>query len=199
MSDHIIKQNTRILTPNEYEALRGQMSPLYQVLCDALLFSGMRPIEFSRFRPEWYKPSRRSIHLPRGACLKKKCQYTERTILLSLPGCDAFDNLLNLQFRRKGTNRRAYEIQPARVSFGDTLKRYAEAAGIGTEGISPKMFRKTLASWYVAVYPEKLAFISASMGHDPNTLIKHYLGMGFTREELETIRTKYIPEWGVAA
>lgn len=197
MTDHIIKQNTRILTPAEYEALRSKMdAPHYPLICDALLLSGMRPIEFKRFQPSWYKGSRRAIYLPEGACLKQKCEYKERTINLSLPGCDAFDKLVSVHVKHKGKEAYAWQLTPTKVSFGDTLKRYAVAAGIGTEGISPKMFRKTCVSWLMACYPEKIAHIASSMGHDYDTIIKHYLGMGFTREEVEIMRTKYLQEWG---
>ena len=193
VTDAIIKQNTRILTPSEYEALRSKMDAKhYPLICDALLFSGMRPVEFRRFKPDWYKASRRIISLPKGACLKQKCQYDERSISLSLPGCDAFDRLISTKVQHKGKEVFAWEMVPEKVSFGDTLKRYATAAGIGTDGITPKMFRKTWVSWLVACLPEKLLYIPSSMGHDYDTIIKNYLGLGFTREEIETMRSKYL-------
>jgi integrase len=197
MPDHILKQNTRILTPSEYEALRAAMDTgYYPILCDAMLLSGMRPIEFSRFEPEWYKASRRTIKLPKGACLKTKCLFKERTINLSLAGCDAFDRLVNSRVKFKGKEVPVLERRPAKVSFNDTLKRYADLANIGTDGISPKMFRKTLVSWLVACYPEKMAFIASSMGHDYNTIVQNYLGLGFTKDEIATIKEKYLAGWG---
>lgn len=197
MTDHILKQNTRILTPSEYEALRSSMdSPHYPLICDAMLLSGMRPVEFSRFEPDWYKASRRTIKLPKGACLKEKCTYTERTINLSLAGCDAFDRLVSTKVKFKGVDVPVLDRRPAKVSFNDTLKRYAHVANIGTDGIAPKMFRKTLVSWLVACYPEKVVFIASSMGHDYNTIIKNYLGLGFTREEVAVMKTKYLDGWG---
>jgi hypothetical protein len=82
VTDAIIKQDTRILTPSEYEALRAVMqgdriesNRYYPIICDAMLLSGMRPIEFSRFQPEWYKASRHIIKLPDGACRKDKCEF----------------------------------------------------------------------------------------------------------------------------
>ena len=197
MTDSIIKQNTRILTPSEYEALRSKMdAPHYPLICDALLLSGMRPIEFKRFRPEWYMASRRIIKLPKGACLKAKCEYKERSINLSLPGCDAFDKLISTKLKFKGKEVFAWEMTPAKVSFGDTLKRYAIAAGIGDEGICPKMFRKTLVSWLTVCFPEKREYIQASMGHNADTIVNNYIGLGFTREEIEQMRNKYLVEWG---
>lgn len=197
MTDHILKQSTRVLTPAEYESLRSAMdAPYYPLICDAMLLSGMRPIEFSRFEPSWYKASRRSIHLPIGACMKDKCEYKERTISLSMPGCDAFDRLVTAKVKFKGKDVPVLDRRPAKVSFNDTLKRYAALAGIGTDGIAPKMFRKTLVSWLVACYPEKVVFIAASMGHDYDTIIKNYLGMGFTREEIAVMKEKYLQGWG---
>lgn len=208
MTEAIIKQNTRILTPSEYESLRAAMdAPHYPLICDALLFSGMRPIEFKRFQPDWYKASRRIIKLPEGACLKQKCEYKERTINLSLPGCDAFDKLISVPLKSKDKTVFAWQLTPEKVSFGDTLKRYAIAAGLqdatvtkrdGTQytgpdaGISPKMFRKTIVSWYTVCYPDRIINIAASMGHNYDTIIKNYLGLGFTNEEIEMMKSKYL-------
>jgi integrase len=197
MSEAIIKQDTRILTPSEYEKLRAAMTaPYYPILCDALLLSGMRPIEFKRFKHEWYKASRRIISLPEGACMKDKCEFKERTINLSLAGCDAFDKLISTKVKFKGKEIPVIERHPKKVSFNDTLKRYAIAAGIGDDGIKPKMFRKTLVSWLVACYPEKSLYIQASMGHSEDTIVGNYLGLGFTRDEIETMKKKYLMDWG---
>ena len=214
MTDPIIKQNTRIFTPSEYEKLRAAMdAPHYPLICDCLLLSGMRPVEFSRFQPDWYKASRRVVKLPKGACLKERCEFNERTINLSLPGCDAFDRLVSTKFKRKGKEVYAYEIYPGKVSFNETLSRYAITADLpeatitlrdGTQytgpdaGVTPKAFRKTLVSWLIACFPEKSLYISSSMGHTAETIVRNYLGLGFTREEIETMRSKYLVSWGNA-
>lgn len=198
--DLIFKQETLILTPTQYELLRSHMSTeYYKIFCDALLLSGMRPIEFSRFQPEWYKASRRVIKLPEGACLKDKCEFKERTINLSLAGCDAFDKLVSEKVKFKKKEISVLEMIPKKVSFRDTLRRYSSAAGMGVEGITPKMFRKTLVSWLVACYPEKSLYIQASMGHSEDTIVQNYLGLGFTKDEVEIMRTKYLNEWGERA
>jgi integrase len=187
MTDIILKQGARILFPGDYEKLRDKMPPYYQIICDAMLLSGMRPVEFERFQPSWYRGSRRVIVLPKESCLKQKCKFKERTIRLSLAGCDAFDKL----------TADVHKKLPRRVAFRDALIRYAKLAGIGPEGMCPKMFRKTLVSWLVACYPEKSLYIQASMGHDGDTIVNNYLGLGFTRDDIETIRTKYLNDWGV--
>jgi integrase len=204
MTEMIIKQDTRIFTPKEYESLRAAMVPepgardisYYPLICDAMLFSGMRPIEFKRFQPDWYKASRRLIKLPDGACQKQKCEFKERSIILSLPGCDAFDRLVSSTVRFKKKMVPVLEMRPEKVSFGSTLKRYAIKAGIGDKGVCPKSFRKTWVSWLVACFPEKSIYIQASMGHDQDTIVGNYIGLGFTREETEVMRDKCLVGWG---
>jgi len=87
----IIKQDTRVLYPSEYRAIRSHLSFKDQLRLDGLLFTGMRGVEFERFLevPEWYKPSRRAIDLPKGSVLKKKAKQAERTVLLSNAGVQA--------------------------------------------------------------------------------------------------------------
>lgn len=198
-SDIILKQGARILFPGDYQKLRERMPRYYQLICDAMLLSGMRPVEFSRFDPSWYRASRRVIQLPDGACLKQRCKYKNRTIHLSLAGCDAFDKLVSEKVKYKGKEIFAYERLPKRVAFLEALRRYATLAGIGTDGINPKMFRKTLVSWLIALFPEKQAYIQSSMGHDGDTIVNNYLGLGFTREQTESIRENYLNQWGNAA
>jgi integrase len=196
MTDIILKQGARIFTPVDYEKLREKMPRYYQLICDALLLSGMRPVELSRFKPSWYRASRRVIELPEGACLKDKCQYKNRTIKLSLAGCDAFDSLTTEKIKFKGKELFVYEHIPKRVAFRDAMIRYAKLAGIGSEGMMEKMYRKTLVSWLIACFPEKQAYIQASMGHNQDTIVENYLGIVFTRDQIDVMRTKYLNEWG---
>ena len=197
MDDIILKQGARILFPGHYEKLHDQMPQYYQILCDAMLLSGMRPIEFERFEPSWYRGSRRVIQLPDDACLKERRKFKARAIRLSLPGCDAFDRLTTTTVKFKGRDIPVLEMRPKRVAFRDALIRYAKLAGIGTEGISPKMFRKTLVSWLVEIWPEKQLQIQSSMGHDGETIVNNYLGLGFTKEMRDKIMEKYLNDWGV--
>jgi integrase len=194
--DIILKEDTRILFPEHWELLRKQMPEYYQIICDASLYSGMRPIELERYQPDWYRGSRRVIVLPKGACLKEKCEYKARTITLSLPGCDAFDRFNNTMIKFKGKMIPAYQMLPKRVAFRDALLRYAIKAGIGTEGIKPKMFRKTLVSWLVACFPDKMAYIQSSMGHNQDTIVNNYLGLGFTEKQVEIMKD-HLAHWGV--
>ena len=197
MTDIILKQDTRILFPSDYESMREHMPRYYQLICDVNLLTGFRPVELSRFNPAWYRASRRVIQLPDDACKKERCKYKERAIRLSLPGCDAMDKFVSEKVKHKKKEVFAYEMIPQRTAFGDALKRYANLAGIGDEGIVPKMFRKTLVSWLIACYPEKQIYIQSSMGHDGETIVNNYLGLGFTKEQMDTMRNKYLNDWGV--
>ena len=207
--DYITIQDTRVLMPSEWERLRaamitpeqheiistaiaiGDLSKAnriwrYQIICDMLLMTGMRIVEATAMDPAWYRPSRRVVVVPKGAHKKVKCTFSERTVMLSTPGCDAVERYLasGLSIIHK-------------VPMRDALRRYAVKAGIGETGITSKMFRKTLVSWLMACYPEREMYISASMGHDRSTLQKHYLGLGFPRSEVDLMREKYLKDWGV--
>ena len=212
--DIILKNGIRILTPTEYETMRASMISLedqglladylkdgetakanriqrYQIICDAMLQTGMRTVEFSAMERSWYRGPRRVIQIPEGIVKKgvgKKGRhvFSERTVMLSLPGCDAVDRFLQSGLKL-----------PHRVSMHITLKRYAEISGIGSDGVTTKMFRKTLASWLMACFPEQEMYISASMGHSREVLQKHYLGLGFPTEEIRKMREIYLKDWGL--
>lgn len=188
--DIILIQNTRVLMPGEYIKLRKAISEgedgnkKYPLLMDFLLHTGMRLVEAQSMTPDMYRASRRVI--AGVSCAKVKCKSSQRTVMLSLPGCDAVEAWL----------KSGYAI-PDRAAMHVTLKRYAELSGIGSEGITGKMFRKMLASYLMACYPEMEMYISASMGHSRATLQKHYLGHGFPKAEVEMAR-EMLQAWGVA-
>lgn len=223
--DIILVQGTRVLIPSEWEKLRAAMLTddqrelierwtverdlltrsesdhdmeeaamitgkinriqRYQIVCDMYLLTGMRLVEVRNFKPEQYRPSRRVIS--DVVCKKEKCLYSKRTVMLSMPGCDAVERYISTGVR----------LPPDRTSPRDALIRYAERAGIGTEGITTKMFRKTWVSWLMACMPEKEMYISASMGHSRDVLQRHYLGCfgSLPREEIEKMRG-YLKGWG---
>lgn len=218
--DIILIHNTRILTPSEYHKLRKAMvdenrelvtewqhqladamrrgdttrinslaakiqnANKYPLMCDMLMHTGMRIVEAQALKPDMYRASRHVIADVK--CNKVKSKSASRTIMLSLPGCDAVEEWLASGL-----------TVPSRISMGETLRRYARISGIGAEGITPKMFRKTLASWLIACYPEQTQYIAKSMGHDLVTLNTHYLGVGFQRAEIEMMR-ELLKGWGVA-
>jgi len=176
----IVRQNTRILTPAQYFRLRENLDQNigYQLITDALLHTGLRVVEFWSLldHPEWYHASSRLVDLPaEGSTKKEKTERTERTVRLSIPGCKA----LELAFACKISFRH-------RSAMGRALKLAADKAGLGRKGIVPKMFRKMLASYLVEVRKDLNIDgleITANMGHDEKTLVKHYFGLGFTVQD----------------
>lgn len=186
----LLISKSRVLTPEEYEALRSALSSEHRQIFDGLLFTGMRGTEFERFlkHPEWYDHERSYIQMPIGSSLKVKARMKERHILLSTFGNRIIWDLLD-------SNRRGQIYYSARQSWRVNLTRAAEKAGIDPTGIVPKCTRKTIVSWLVASYPEDAMRISFSMGHDVRTMQEHYLNMPFSRQEIENIKP-YVQGWG---
>jgi integrase len=158
--------------------LREHLNETYRLITDAMLNTGLRAVEFWALveHPEWYYPSSRVIDLPKeGAANKVKSTKKDRTIRLTSGGCKSLDTLfaLKVEFRDRDAMRKA-------------LRRAGVAAGFGTKGIMPKMFRKMLASWLVEcrkeLYIDSLD-ITANMGHEERTLRDNYLGIGFDKRD----------------
>jgi integrase len=193
----ILKQQTRILYPSEYRAIRSHLSFKDQLLLDGMLFSGMRGVEFMRFleNPQWYKASRHAIDLPKGSMLKKRAKQAERTVLLSNAGVQAVETLLS--YRRQNPD----DLRPvSRQSWSETLLRAAgkakdEGQIAGLDGIAPKMTRKTWASWLLATHSHREGSVSLSLGHDIRTMLRHYAGLGWPPEARQEIR-QYTAGWG---
>lgn len=181
MSDRIIIRNgSRLLTPKEYAKLRDALDPNvgYRIICDCLLNTGLRVVEFWNLakHKEWYHASARVIDLPAsGACKKPKCKTSDRTIKLTVGGCKALDTFYasELEFRD-------------RTAMREALIRAAIKAGLGKDGINPKMFRKMLVSWLFECRKDlhvDSADITVNMGHSEDTMIDHYLGIKFSAED----------------
>ncbi len=193
----IIKQDTRVLYPEEYRAIRSHLSFKDQLLLDAHLYTGMRGVELARFleNPSWYKSSRRAIDLPRGSILKKKAKQAERTVLLSNAGVQAIETLLAYRWQNPD------DIRPiSRQSWSETLlraarKALAEGRLVSIEGIAPKMTRKTWSSWLLTTHSHREGSISLSMGHDVRTMLRHYAGLGWPADAREQIK-QYTAGWG---
>jgi len=193
----ILKQQTRILYPSEYRAIRSHLSFRDQLRLDGLLFSGMRGVEFDRFleHPDWYKASRHAIDLPKGSMLKKRAKQAERTVLLSNAGVQAVETLLS--YRRQNPD----DLRPvSRQSWSETLlraamKAVAEGRLASIDGIAPKMTRKTWSSWLLTTHSHREGSISLSMGHDVRTMLRHYAGLGWPPQAIQEIR-QYTAGWG---
>lgn len=191
----IIKQDTRILTPYEYRAIRNQLNREHRLLFDGLIFSGMRGTEFDIFMEhlDWFDPRRQCISLPKSAILKKKTKFKERDVLLSDMGVRAIEDLV---YAIERDNFRSF----SRQAWGQDLKRAALNAKIPLDGITPKMTRKTAVSWLVSAFSQSdrgniSLLIAASMGHDLQTMMQHYLSIPFAAQERQEIKT-YTSGWG---
>jgi integrase len=189
-----MRQGVRILSPAQYFRLRDSLDPNlgYRLITDALLHTGMRVVEFWALvdHPEWYHARERLIDLPKeGASKKPMSSKTDRTIRLTVEGCKALELVFgcHINFRE-------------RSAMGKALKRAAERAELGSKGITPKMFRKMLASFLVEVRKDlgiDLFEITANMGHEEKTLRDHYLGIGFSAQDHADI-LEFLKGWRTA-
>lgn len=186
----LLVSETRVLVPEEYEALRSALSPDHRPIFDGLVFTGMRATEFDRFleHPEWYDPMRSYIQMPKGASLKVKARVRARPVLLSTFGNRSIRDLVDAVKRGKISF-------SSRQSWRVNMSRASEKAGLDPEGIVPKMTRKTWVSWLMVSYPQYAMQISFSMGHDLRTMQEHYLNMPFSRQEISDIQP-YVQGWG---
>jgi integrase len=181
------KHDTRILTPREHEKFREQLGTDYKVIVDAMLHTGLRVEELKEVikNPKWFYASARCIDLPRGVMRKKKSLFRQRSVKLSIKGVEAIEALIALGLKSLSS----------RSAMNEAFKRAARKAGIGEQGITPKMYRKTLISWLVACYPDKHILIAMHSGHSVEVMQKHYLGINFERNDVEDMRS-YLRGWG---
>ena len=175
------------MEPEDYHALRGQLNPVYQVIADVLLNTGMRIEEFWYLveHPEIYSQRRRCISLPQEAIKKAKTCYPERDVLLTSSGCETIETMQKLNLKRV-----------SRTAMNDAFKLAARKANLSMwEKFSPKVFRKTTVSWLIKAVPEKLPAITNSQGHDWNTINRHYYGVAFSKESVVKIKM-FFDGWG---
>lgn len=189
MTCEVVKNDTCVLIPRECSKMFDLMTPVYRAICEALLYSHMRIEELRWFiaHPEVYKPSRRCISLSKEAIGKKRTLFKERDVVLSIKGCHVIEHLISLKLKERD--------MMSRQAMNVYLDKTAVAAGLGKEHICPKMFRKSMISWLVAVYPEKHVWINSSAGHTADVQLKHYLGIAFERRDLEDMRD-VLKGWG---
>ena len=94
----VIRQNTRILRPKEFEVLLNGCPKIeYKTMLQALLFTGMRYIEMKRFQkyPSWFDGD--FVHLPRELAVKKKKRtQMERWVRLNNQGKMAVQYFISL-------------------------------------------------------------------------------------------------------
>lgn len=187
---NLIRMGSKILVPSQFRALREELNPEYRMIVDGLIHTGARIVEFWAIvkHPEWFHAGRRIIDLPKiGAAKKDQMKYTDRTIKLTVNGVYAMQNIY--------TNGIKYK---SRSAVNQALKRAAAKAGILPDGINEKGFRKILISWLVEIRKDKgidSLDITSSMGHTEDTMMEHYLGMGFTKVEHDDM-FEFLKGWG---
>jgi len=173
------KSQVRILRPMEYEAIRKAVKLEQAIMLDGLLLTGMRYVEARRFQqqPEWLE--RNFIHVP---SLKVKAKQKERWIRLSNYAQQTIPLFL------KGTK------LPGKATFDKNLKRWSQKAGIDPIGLCAKTTRKTMESWLVFYYPDRIVNIMQSQGHDTLTSLEHYLNLPFDNTDKEAMK-KWLDGW----
>ena len=180
----IIRQNTRILRPNEFKALLDGCPKIeYKTLLQSLLYTGMRDIEMKRFQshPDWYDGD--FIHLPQEASRKKKRKQRERWVRLNNQGKMIIEYFIK-------TNTRL----PSYQSWSENLRCWCRRANLDSLGMSVKITRKTWESWLMFSYPTQIAMITLSQGHTALTSLEHYVNMPFTESDRVEIRN-YVQGW----
>ena len=194
MTEIISKSKTRILTLRQFYKWRDELNPIYKIVADVLLNTGMRVEEFWEWylhdiklkdtpNRRWYKPSLNVIHLPVGVVKKKKALHQERQIILTERGCQAVETLLTIEIKKV-----------SRVTMREAFRLAADKAGISNEYITPKMLRKTLETWLLRCGFNEFR-ISSSIGHSQETMRTNYAGIQIPNEDLEEIR-EYLARWG---
>lgn len=166
------KRSSRILRPEEFEKIRAVAKPYQQLWLDALLTTGMRYEELILFQKNATWLDKSFIHLPNEANRKKKV-LRQRSVRLSRWGQTIIPLFLSNS-----------KPLPNRAGIRNDLLTWARQAGIPTEGISSKMFRKTWESWITIKYPTvNPKIILLSQGHNDFVALNYYLSVPFTEED----------------
>ena len=180
-ADIIKFKNTRILRPYEARKLIDVIPKVeYVDKFEALLYSGMRYIEVCRLykNPQWFNGQH--IHI---ISKKKKATIPERYVHLNQQGRSAVKHYLDSD-----------NPLPDYTTWRENLKRWASKAGLYPDYLSPKTTRKTWESWLVWYYPEKIATIFGSQGHNELTALRHYVNLPFNTRDKEDMKS-FVEGW----
>lgn len=180
MSDIILKGETRILRPVEFELLVDSIPKISnQIKFKALMFTGMRFAEMKWLHKHPDNFHKYYITVPSG---KPRAKQKERYVKLNGRGTEVVSAFL------QGEN------LPSITNWPYDLKRWAELGGIESTGLGALTTRKTWESYLVSTYPNSFVNIFLSQGHSEMTSLQYYLGLPFTNEEKEQIK-KYTEGW----
>jgi len=175
----------RILKPEEVSKLiKAIPKSEYKVMFKALLYSGCRYAELQRLKE---RPQDFDGDFIKVANMKSKAKVTQgikRWVRLNPVGKEIIANYLELD-----------KSLPHLLTWRENLRRWAVKAGIGEEGVCPKMTRKTWESWLTFFYEEKqITAITLSQGHTTTVSLTYYLGMPFTAEDKIKME-QYVGGW----
>jgi hypothetical protein len=175
----IMHQDSRILTPLDWEILRDNLNPYYRVFCEGALLSGLRPTELRRYaeNPHWRQADK--IVLP-----DIPSKQVARVVNLSNEGryaMEVFDvTVRNSGIRERPNVHKALGSAAIRAN-GDFIP----------VGINESMFRETWITWLVTSLPEsRHADIFLSMSCQPGD----YLGLPFSKKDIVKMK-KYTEGW----
>lgn len=180
----IIRQGTRILRPKEYNALlQGCPKIDLKTMLQALLYTGVRYIEMSRFQrnPQWFDGE--FLHLPQEASKKKMRTQLERWVRLNNQGKMALQYFISLE-----------RSLPTYQTWQENLITWARRSGLDPIGLCSKTTRKTWESWLMFYYPTQIAMITLSQGHTQIISLQHYVNMPFTQSDRLEIKD-FVEGW----
>lgn len=206
MLEPIIKNGVRVLTPSDYEKLISVISKdSLKKLVRVLLYTGMRYQEVLRLKkdPGMFDPERKTIKVKSG---KKEASERERYVHLTPEGVRAVSDFLNdTRVTYPDASNLTHnlmswavmaDLKPSRELTG---RIYTAGKNEGRDrkniwGLSVKSFRKAWESWLTVTYQDRIDLITLSQGHLTSTSLKHYLGISFSDQEKDQIRS-YTAGW----
>lgn len=154
----------RILSPFDYDSMVKVIDkPYLATIFNIAMWTGMRYAEIRRLydHPELVLIERKHIHLNPQMQRKVKRKALERHVPIPVQ----VESEIKYFFK----NPRPPTLQ----TWDANLKRWANKAGLGTEGISSKMTRATLETWMLtAGFTE--SEVCLRQGHNLVTSLNHY-------------------------
>lgn len=185
---------SRILSPAEAATIRSVIrKPSNRALFDLLLYTGLRFVEIRQLAetPEIYDRERRLLSIRSG---KSRATQKYRNVILCNKGVVAVERYL--QNPKLPASSSAWQTNLIRWCRQAGVSELPGRRGSNPYGITVRTSRKTLESWLLSAYPNKISWVALSQGHTESVSLRHYLTAGFTNGEREAIRGE-VKGWGV--
>ena len=184
------KRAVAVLTPQQESLIDSFLNADYKIRKNFLLQTAVRIVEgrFISQHPECYRKENAAVFLPKVEEIgKKRCTIDNRAVMLSPDGIKAVEDFFD---KKVGL--------PSYQAMEPAFKRAAKRADIDTRYITSKMYRKTMISWLINVYPERKEAITHFAGHDDVTMLNHYITYGFRKDDVKDMKDR-VAGWGVQA